>query len=318
MTIRYAMVFPGQGSQSPGMLSAMAEQYPVVKETYQEASEILGFDLWQLVQQGPEDQLNSTENTQPALLTGSVALWKIWQTVMETPPVCMAGHSLGEYSALVCAGSIEFSDAVSLVAKRGQYMQEAIARGEGSMAAILGLDDEKIINICNKISADAIVSAANFNSPGQVVIAGQTAAVEKAVVLAKEEGAKRCVILPVSVPSHCALMKPAADRLQETLNSIEIQMPAIPVIHNVDGNTQPGSDEIRIALINQLHQPVQWTRCVQLVASLEINLLLECGPGKVLSGLTRRIDRNLECYPLGEPVELDKAVKIFKEEINDA
>lgn len=308
MKPRYAMVFPGQGSQSLGMLAGLAAEYPVIQETYQEASEALGFDLWQLVQQGPEDKLNRTEYTQPALLAGSVAVWKILQTFTDTPPAILAGHSLGEYSALVCAGSIAYIDAVSLVMKRGQYMQAAVAAGEGSMAAILGLDDEKIMDLCNEISGETIVSPANFNSPGQVVIAGHTSAVEQAVAAASEAGARRSVILPVSVPSHCVLMRSAAEKLRDDLNSIQIRSPEIPVIHNTDASTKSGSDEIRDALVEQLYKPVQWTRCVQMVISAGIGYAVECGPGKVLSGLIKRIDRNLECYPAGEPGALEKAV----------
>jgi len=308
MKTHYAIVFPGQGSQSLGMLAGLAAGYPVIQETYQEASEALGFDLWQLVQQGPEEKLNRTEHTQPALLAGSFAVWKILQTFTDTPPTILAGHSLGEYSALVCADSIAFTDAVSLVAKRGQYMQAAVAAGEGSMAAILGLENEKLIDLCNEISGETIVSPANFNSPGQVVIAGHTSAVEQVTAAAREAGAKRSVMLPVSVPSHCVLMRPAAEKLRDDLNNIQIKLPGIPVIHNTDASTKSGSDEIREALVKQLYLPVQWTRCVQMMISAGIEYAVECGPGKVLSGLIKRIDRKLKCYPAGDPDDLEKAV----------
>jgi len=290
------------------MLAGLAAGYPVIQETYQEASEALGFDLWQLVQQGPEEKLNRTEHTQPALLAGSFAVWKILQTFTDTPPTILAGHSLGEYSALVCADSIAFTDAVSLVAKRGQYMQAAVAAGEGSMAAILGLENEKLIDLCNEISGETIVSPANFNSPGQVVIAGHTSAVEQVTAAAREAGAKRSVMLPVSVPSHCVLMRPAAEKLRDDLNNIQIKLPGIPVIHNTDASTKSGSDEIREALVKQLYLPVQWTRCVQMMISAGIEYAVECGPGKVLSGLIKRIDRKLKCYPAGDPDDLEKAV----------
>lgn len=312
MTARYATIFPGQGSQSAGMLAGLADTEPVIRETFQQASDRLGFDLWQLTQSS-EEELNRTENTQPALLAASVALWRLWQSRTESRPEALAGHSLGEYSALVCAGALDYADAVELVANRGRFMQAAVAPGEGSMAAVLGLDDDKLVSVCEDITTVTLVSAANFNAPGQVVIAGHKTAVETAVSAAKAAGAKRAVVLPVSVPSHCALMKPAADRLAELLQAVDIQSPAIPVIHNVDAEAHVEPDAIRQALIDQLHQPVQWTQCVNALTADGIQHLLECGPGKVLTGLCKRINRQLECFPLGEPGDMDNALASLEE-----
>ena len=313
MTAPYAMVFPGQGSQSVGMLGALVESSPVIRKTFQEASDHLGFDLWQMTQES-EEHLNRTENTQPALLCASVALWRLWQTGGNTAPSAMAGHSLGEYSALVCAGALDFGDAVRLVASRGRFMQDAVAPGEGSMAAILGLDEDRITAICNEISADTVVAPANFNAPGQVVIAGHTGAVDKAVAAAKSAGAKRVVVLAVSVPSHCILMRPAADQLAELLDNVTIHSPDIPVIHNVDARPRQDAKAIREALVEQLYEPVQWTRCVQALTADGVSRVLECGPGKVLGGLCKRIDRHLSCHPMSEPGDIDKARTAVEEE----
>jgi [acyl-carrier-protein] S-malonyltransferase len=313
MTAKYAMVFPGQGSQYVGMLDALAGSSPVIRETFQEASDRLGFDLWQMTQES-EEHLNRTENTQPALLSASVALWRLWQAGGNSAPSAFAGHSLGEYSALVCAGALDFGDAVRLVASRGRFMQDAVAPGEGSMAAVLGLDDDRITAICNDISAETVVAPANFNAPGQVVIAGHAEAVDKAVTSAKSAGAKRVVKLPVSVPSHCALMRPAAKQLAELLENINIRTPVIPVIHNVDARTRQDPKEILQALIEQLYEPVQWTRCVRALTADGVSHLLECGPGKVLGGLCKRIDRNLLCQPMSEPGDIDKARAAVEEE----
>jgi len=313
MTTKYAMVFPGQGSQSVGMLGALAESGPIIRETFQEASDRLGFDLWQMTQECEED-LNRTENTQPALLSASVALWRLWQAGGNSAPSAFAGHSLGEYSALVCAGAVDFGDAVRLVASRGRFMQDAVAPDEGSMAAVLGLDDDRITEICNDISAETVAAPANFNAPGQVVIAGHAEAVDKAVAAAKSAGAKRVVKLPVSVPSHCALMQPAAKKLAELLENINIRTPVIPVIHNVDARTRQDPKEILQALVEQLYQPVQWTRCVRALTADGVSHLLECGPGKVLGGLCKRIDRNLLCQPMSEPGDIDMARAAVEEE----
>lgn len=313
MTAKYAMVFPGQGSQSVGMLDALAGSSPVIRETFEEASDRLGFDLWQMTQES-EEHLNRTENTQPALLSASVALWRLWQASGNSAPSAFAGHSLGEYSALVCAGALDFGDAVRLVASRGRFMQDAVAPGEGSMAAVLGLDDDRITAICKELSADTVVAPANFNAPGQVVIAGHTGAVDKAVAAAKSAGAKRVVKLPVSVPSHCTLMRPAAKKLAELLENINIRAPVIPVIHNVDARTRQDPKEILQALIEQLYEPVQWTRCVRALTADGVSHLLECGPGKVLGGLCKRIDRNLLCQPMSEPGDIDMARAAVEED----
>lgn len=288
-----AYVFPGQGSQSVGMLAEVAAAYPVVGETFAEASSVLGYDLWQLVQQGPVEQLNETQRTQPALLTASVALYRVLEQAGAPAPDFMAGHSLGEYSALVCAGAIAFTDAVHLVAKRGEYMQQAVPAGVGSMAAIIGLDDAAVVAACAAVAGDDVVAAVNFNSPGQVVIAGHQAAVQRAGEACLAAGAKRALPLSVSVPSHCALMQPAAEQLATELQQIPMQAPRIPVVNNVDVAMPMDADAIRDALIRQLYSPVRWTETVQFLAAQGVTTLDEIGPGKVLTGLMKRIDKNL-------------------------
>ncbi|KFZ38665.1 malonyl CoA-ACP transacylase [Shewanella mangrovi] len=299
-----AFVFPGQGSQAVGMLADLPEQYPVVAETFAEASEALGYDLWQLVQEGPAEALNQTDKTQPALLTASVALWRAYQASDKALPAVMAGHSLGEYSALVCAGVISFKDAVKLVELRGQLMQDAVPTGTGAMFAIIGLDNDTIANVCNEQAQGAVVSPVNYNSPGQVVIAGEKAAVERAAAACKEAGAKMAVALPVSVPSHCALMKPAADKLATALADINFNTPSIRVINNVDVASPTAAEEIKDALIRQLYSPVRWTETVELMASEGVTELLEFGPGKVLSGLTKRISKALSAKPVNDQASL--------------
>lgn len=288
-----AYVFPGQGSQTVGMLADVAGAYPLVGETFAEASAVLGYDLWQLVQHGPAELLNETQRTQPALLTASVALYRVLAQRGVPAPKVMAGHSLGEYSALVCADAIAFADAVHLVAKRGEYMQEAVPAGVGSMAAIIGLEDAVVVQACAEVAGDEVVAAVNFNSPGQVVIAGHKAAVERASNACLKAGAKRALPLSVSVPSHCALMQPAAEKLAVELQRITITAPKIPVINNVDVTMLTAADDIRDALVRQLYSPVRWTETVQLLASQGVVTLDEIGPGKVLTGLTKRIDKNL-------------------------
>lgn len=303
-----AFVFPGQGSQSVGMVSALAEKYPLVESSYIEASDVLGYDLWNLVQSGPEEELNITARTQPALLVAGIVVWRIWKERGGRIPDLLAGHSLGEYTALVCSGAIEFTDAVRLVADRGEYMQSSVPAGTGSMAAILGLQDEQIKNICEQSAQGQIVSAANFNSSGQVVIAGHTEAVERAVDLARKEGAKRSLILPVSVPSHCELMQEAAKRLANRLQEIDIASPVIPVIHNVDATSSTDVEEIREMLVKQLYKPVRWVDTIKSMTAKGITQIVECGPGKVLSGLVKRIDRNIQIMPVYDPESLDKAL----------
>lgn len=305
-----AFVFPGQGSQKVGMLAAAAAAHPAVGETFAEASDALGYDVWDLVQNGSQDALNLTETTQPVLLTSSVALWRAWCAAGGPAPAVMAGHSLGEFSALVCAGSLQFADAVRLVRQRGAFMQAAVPVGEGAMAAVIGLDDEQINAICREIRGTGAgeVAAVNFNSPGQVVIAGQTAAVAAAGEALKAAGAKRILPLPVSAPFHTVLMKPAGEQLERVLADIAIAQPAIPVVHNVHARAESSPERIRALLVEQIYSPVQWTACVQAMVGLGVVQVVECGPGKVLSGLNRRIDTSLESFSLEEPEALQQTL----------
>ena len=305
---QFAMVFPGQGSQTVGMLSELAANNPVIEQTFQEASDALGYDLWALTQNGPAEELNKTWQTQPALLTASVALWRLWQQQGGKTPALMAGHSLGEYSALVCAGVINFADAVRLVELRGKLMQEAVPEGTGAMSAIIGLDDAAIAQACAESAQGQVVSPVNFNSPGQVVIAGNKEAVERAGAACKAAGAKRALPLPVSVPSHCALMKPAADKLAIALENIVFNAPQIPVINNVDVQCETSPEAIRSALVRQLYSPVQWTKSVEFIAAQGVDRLVEAGPGKVLTGLTKRIVDTLTATAINEPATLSAAL----------
>lgn len=287
-----AFVFPGQGSQSVGMLADLYEAYPIVQETFSEASEALGYDLWAVVESNADGRLNKTEVTQPAILTASVAIFRVLSLdPAYQQPEIMAGHSLGEYSALVCAGALNFVDAVKLVALRGQAMQAAVPEGTGAMAAVIGLDDAAIALACEQSAGDEIVAPVNYNSPGQVVIAGNKAAVERASEACKAAGAKRVLPLPVSVPSHCALMQPAAEALAEALQSIDTRVPTTPVVHNVSVAVANSAENIREALVAQLYSPVRWTETVQHMAAIGVTELFEVGPGKVLTGLTKRIDK---------------------------
>ncbi|WP_195496186.1 ACP S-malonyltransferase [Proteus penneri] len=304
----FAMVFPGQGSQSVGMLAELAEQYPIVTETFAQASDVLGYSLWDLVQNGPEEELNKTWKTQPALLAASVAIWRVWQEKQGKMPQMMAGHSLGEYSALVCAGVIDFAAAIKLVELRGQLMQEAVPAGTGAMYAIIGLDNDAIAKACEEAAQGQVVSPVNFNSPGQVVIAGNKEAVERAGVLCKEAGAKRALPLAVSVPSHCALMKPAADKLAVALQEIEFKQPEIQVVNNVDVKAQTDANAIRDASVRQLYNPVRWTETVEFIAEKGITQLLEIGPGKVLTGLTKRISKEMNAAAVNDIASLDAAL----------
>mgnify|MGYP006096788373 FL=1 len=300
MSANIAFVFPGQGSQSIGMLAELGAEHPIVIETFAEASEVLGYDLWQLVQHGEADQLNQTHITQPALLTASVALWRLWLQQGGLMPSVLAGHSLGEYSALVCAGALEFTDAVRLVEARGQFMQAAVPPGEGAMAAIIGMDDDAIALACEASTQGQIVAPVNYNSPGQVVIAGSKAAVERAMVACKEAGAKRALPLPVSVPSHCALMLPAADKLRTMLSGMKVKVPTVSVVQNVDAKVANSAEAIVNNLVAQLHQPVLWSQCVESIAASGIELVVECGPGKVLNGLTKRINKTLHTASIND------------------
>lgn len=304
----FAMVFPGQGSQAVGMLADLATAYPIVEETFKQASDVLGYDLWDLVQNGSAEDLGQTQRTQPALLASSVAIYRVWQQKYpELKPSVMAGHSLGEYSALVCAGVLDFQDAIKLVELRGNAMQQAVPAGTGAMYAIIGLDNEAIINACEQAQAEVgeIVSAVNFNSPGQVVIAGTKAAAEKAGELCKAAGAKRALPLAVSVPSHCALMKPAADKLAEALQNITLNAPVVPVINNVDVSVETDAEAIRNALVHQLYSPVRWTETVEKMANEGVTTLYEIGPGKVLTGLAGRIVKELNAKAVNDVASLE-------------
>jgi [acyl-carrier-protein] S-malonyltransferase len=280
------------------MMNSLAESYPVVQETFAEASAILGYDLWTLVTEGPAEKLNSTEYTQPAMLAAGVASWRAWQAAGGTVPAMMAGHSLGEYTALVCAGALNFTDAVALVSDRARFMQEAVPAGEGAMAAVLGLDDDAVRNLCKENAGSEVLQAVNYNAPGQVVVAGSVAAVKRLAENAKAAGAKRALVLPVSVPSHCALMQPATERMAERLNKISIADCAIPVIHNVNVQVADNENEILQLLARQISEPVRWVETINTMQNEGVSQLIECGPGKVLCGLTKRINRDIGCIPL--------------------
>ncbi len=302
-----AFVFPGQGSQSLGMLASLSEQYPAVRETFVEASEGAGTDLWALSQGGPEEMLNRTEFTQPALLAAGVAVWRIWQAVNGPSPSHLAGHSLGEYTALVAAGAISLVDAAHLVRIRGQAMQAAAPAGIGAMAAVIGAEDALVESICAEVSGDHVVVPANYNSPGQIVIGGHAIAVDAALARLAENGVRKAVKLAVSVPSHTPLMREAANRLAEAMSAYAWHEPRIPVIQNVDAKAHASSAEIRDALVRQLYLPVRWTQCMQALIAAGVDRCAECGPGKVLSGLARRIDKSIDMRPLGTPGELNDA-----------
>jgi len=305
---KFAYVFPGQGSQSVGMMSDWGEHQPVVDAVFAEASARLGYDLAAVVADGPAERLNQTEVTQPAMLCAGVASWRIASQQARMPKATMmAGHSLGEYSALVCAGSLALADAVALVAHRGRLMQSAVKAGEGAMAAIIGLDDDAVRAACASVSV-GVVEAVNFNAPGQVVIAGQTAGVEQAMANAKAAGAKRALPLPVSVPSHCSLMRNAASELASELESVAIEMPEVPVIHNHGASEAVSVDEIRERLKLQLCSPVEWVASVHNMNARGIDTLIECGPGKVLSGLTRRIEKSMQAYALFDLASLEQTL----------
>ena len=302
-----AFVFPGQGSQSIGMMNGLIELNTEIKTLFNTASEVLSYDLLEVITSGPEDKLNQTEITQPALLATAYATWIAIKQRSDIQPAVLAGHSLGEYAALLCADVISFEDAIALVAERGRCMQKAVPAGVGAMAAILGLEDDDVIRVCAESAGDEIVSAANFNSPGQIVIAGNKSAVERATVAAKEAGAKRAVLLPVSVPSHCMLMKEAAEEFETSLNNVSLNDAAIPVLQNVDAKSKLSSDEIKQALLQQLYMPVRWVESINNMKQTSVTKIIECGPGKVLSGLIKRIDRSFEIYPVQDEASLEKA-----------
>ena len=310
----FTFAFPGQGSQSVAMLADLAEKFSIVTDTYKEASDALGYDLWALVQNGPSEDLNQTDKTQPALLAASVAIWRVWLEQGGEKPSIIAGHSLGEYSALVCADVIDFQAAIKLVELRGQLMQQAVPAGTGAMSAIIGLDNDKIADCCEQGAEGQVVSPVNFNSPGQTVIAGNKEAVERAGLLLKEAGAKRVLPLPVSVPSHCALMKPAAEKLAIALESVEFKSPSISVINNVDVAIESDPIKIKDALVRQLFCPVRWTEIVEQMAEKGISLQVEAGPGKVLSGLVRRIDKSFTAQFINDCASLESSLKTVKGE----
>ena len=303
-----AFVFPGQGSQKIGMLAELASLNPTVEATFKEASDVLGYDLWQMIQQGEQADINLTERTQPMRLASSVAIWRLWNEKGGPTPAQMAGHSLGEWSALVCAGAVEFADAVKIVRARGAYMQEAVPVGEGAMAAILGLSDEVITAACDKARDDGIVDAVNFNAPGQVVIAGSAAAVDRAIAICKEAGAKRALALPVSAPFHTSLMQPAAEQLTELVESTTFASPTIPVIHNVTAKPEQDAKAVKSLMLEQIYKPVLWVDCILALKAAGAEHFVECGPGRVLNGLTKRIDRDLKSLSTDDIASLDNAL----------
>lgn len=313
MTATLAFVFPGQGSQQVGMLRELADRYSVVRTTFEEASHALDVDLWKVTQEGSPEALNVTATTQPAILTASVAIWRVWQELEGPRPAMMAGHSLGEYSAFVCSGALGFADGVRLVRLRGELMQEAVPEGTGAMAAILGLDNEQVEAACAAAAQGDVVSAVNYNAPGQVVIAGARTAVERAIALCNEAGAKRAVALPVSVPSHCALMKPAADRLKQAMDDVALKPSRYPVVQNVDARAHDDVDTLKARLLEQLYSPVQWASSVGYMADQGITTLVECGPGKVLTGLNKRIDRRVKGLAADDPERIAAAMTLARE-----
>jgi [acyl-carrier-protein] S-malonyltransferase len=309
--MKFAFVFPGQGSQSVGMMAGF-DSLPLVRETFVEASDILGQDLWRMVTAGSAEEINQTVNTQPVMLAAGVAVYRAWASLGGTQPAMAAGHSLGEYTALVAAGSLSFADALPLVRFRAQAMQEAVAEGEGGMAAILGLEDDAVRAVCADAAQGDVLEAVNFNSPGQVVIAGHKRAVERGMELAKAKGAKRALPLPVSVPSHCALMRPAADKLARYLDGVGLKTPQMPVLHNADVKSYGAEAEIKDALVRQLYSPVRWVETVQAFAAHGIGHVAECGPGKVLAGLNKRIDSALQAVALTDAAALEQTINSFK------
>ena len=308
MNSNLAFVFPGQGSQKIGMLADLGAANPLVEETFQEASDVLGYDAWKLIQEGEQEEINLTERTQPLLLTSSVAIWRLWQQQGGPQPAAMAGHSLGEWSALVCAGVVDFADAVEIVRARGAFMQQAVPVGVGAMAAIMGMDDQIVIDACSEAAEGQVVSAVNFNAPGQVVIAGDAAGVARAVEICKKAGAKRAVELPVSAPFHTSLMRPAADNLSELVMQKSFSAPQIPVLHNVHAKTEEDSEKIKSLMLEQIYQPVLWVDCVNALSSRGAEILIECGPGRVLNGLSKRIDRSLTSLATDDVASLENAL----------
>jgi len=310
----YAYLFPGQGSQSIGMLAELADEYPEVKQTFEQGSEILKQNLWELVSAGPAEDLNRTENTQPIMLCASVATWRIWNAQYSSPPALMAGHSFGEYTALVCAGTLDFETAVPLARFRGEVMQQAVPEGQGAMAAVLGLENDKLAEVCAEASQGQVVEAVNFNAPGQVVIAGDADAVTRAIDTAKAAGAKRAVILPLSVPSHSSLMQPAAEKMQDYLSDIKLNLSQVKVIHNADVKVHTTDEDIKDALYRQLFNPVRWVGTIQSMVAQGVDRFVELGPGKVLTGLVKRIDRAVPCYSVYDLKSLQTALEKLEQQ----
>ncbi|NLW04732.1 MAG: ACP S-malonyltransferase [Pseudomonadaceae bacterium] len=309
MASTLAFIFPGQGSQQLGMLSELAERYAVVRSTFEEASTALGYDLWHLVQEGPVENLNRTDITQPAILAASVAVWRVWKELEGPRPAWLAGHSLGEYSALVCSGAMDFADGLRLVRTRGEFMQAAVPQGQGAMAAILGLDADKIEAACALAAQGEVVAAVNYNAPGQIVIAGNVAAVERAIIACQEAGARKAIPLPVSVPSHCELMRPAAEKLADELNLIQLNKPRVPVIQNVHAAPETEVAAIRDNLVAQLYRPVRWIESIEFMTQQGVDSYVECGPGKVLVGLNKRIVKTARSLAVNDPDSVQVALE---------
>lgn len=314
MASTLAFIFPGQGSQQLGMLSELAERYAVVRSTFEEASTTLGYDLWNLVQDGPVEELNRTDITQPAILAASVAVWRVWKELEGARPAWLAGHSLGEYSALVCSGAMDFADGIRLVRKRGEFMQEAVPSGQGAMAAILGLDADKVEEACAVSAQGEVVAAVNYNAPGQIVIAGNVAAVERAILACQQAGARRAMPLPVSVPSHCELMRPAAEQLANELNLIQLSKPRVPVVQNVHAAPETEVAAIRENLVAQLFKPVRWIESIEFMAQQGVDTYVECGPGKVLVGLNKRIVKTAKSLAVNDPDSVLAALELLRAE----
>ena len=314
MASTLAFIFPGQGSQQLGMLSELAERYAVVRSTFEEASTALGYDLWHLVQEGPAEELNRTDITQPAILAASVAVWRVWKELEGARPAWLAGHSLGEYSALVCSGAMNFADGIRLVRTRGEFMQAAVPQGQGAMAAILGLDADKIEAACASAAQGEVVAAVNYNAPGQIVIAGNVAAVERAILACQEAGARKAMPLPVSVPSHCELMRPAAEKLADELNLIQLNKPRVPVVQNVHATPETEVAAIRDNLVAQLYRPVRWVESIEFMAQQGVDSYVECGPGKVLVGLNKRIVKTAKSLAVNNPDSVQAAIELLRAE----
>lgn len=312
MASNLAFIFPGQGSQQLGMLSELAERYAVVRATFEEASTALGYDLWHLVQEGPVEDLNRTDITQPAILAASVAVWRVWKELEGARPAWLAGHSLGEYSALVCSGALDFADGLRLVRTRGEFMQQAVPAGQGAMAAILGLEADKIEAACAAAAQGEIVAAVNYNAPGQIVIAGNVAAVERAIIACQEAGARKAMPLPVSVPSHCELMRPAAEKLADELNLIQLNKPRVPVVQNVHAAPETEVAAIRDNLLAQLYRPVRWIESIEFMTQQGVDSYVECGPGKVLVGLNKRIVKTAKSLAVNDPESVQVALDALR------